>query len=148
MKLNSQTCTTKEQSERLLALGLKKETADCILAENPFYSNEYIMLPLADDGSNLGDAIPSWSLNRLIEILPDEITIPDTGDNDGYEGELEDLILEPTLFKKSVNYSDGYSTIFFEDHDNVYDNIIDCIKWLIEKEQFNKEYLEEQICGN
>lgn len=28
MKFNSQICTTKEQSERLLALGLKKETAD------------------------------------------------------------------------------------------------------------------------
>lgn len=28
MNFNSKTCTTKEQSERLLALGLKKETAD------------------------------------------------------------------------------------------------------------------------
>lgn len=31
MKFESQICTTKEQSERLLALGLKRETADmCI----------------------------------------------------------------------------------------------------------------------
>ena len=31
MKFNSQICTTKEQSERLLALGLKKETVEkCI----------------------------------------------------------------------------------------------------------------------
>ena len=29
MKFNTQVCTTREQSERLLALGLKKETADC-----------------------------------------------------------------------------------------------------------------------
>ena len=29
MKFNSQICTTREQSERLIALGLKKETADC-----------------------------------------------------------------------------------------------------------------------
>ncbi len=29
MKFNSQICTTREQSERLLALGLKRETADC-----------------------------------------------------------------------------------------------------------------------
>ncbi len=28
MKFNSQICTTREQSERLLSLGLKKETAD------------------------------------------------------------------------------------------------------------------------
>lgn len=31
MEFNSQICTTKEQSERLLALGLKKETADCVI---------------------------------------------------------------------------------------------------------------------
>ena len=31
MNFESQICTTKEQSERLLALGLKKETADCFL---------------------------------------------------------------------------------------------------------------------
>ena len=31
MKFNSQICTTKEQSERLIALGLKKETADMCL---------------------------------------------------------------------------------------------------------------------
>jgi hypothetical protein len=31
MKFNSQICTTKEQSERLLALGLKRETADCVI---------------------------------------------------------------------------------------------------------------------
>jgi hypothetical protein len=29
MEFKSQICTTKEQSEKLLALGLKKETADC-----------------------------------------------------------------------------------------------------------------------
>ena len=29
MRFKSQICTTREQSERLLALGLKKETADC-----------------------------------------------------------------------------------------------------------------------
>ena len=30
MVFNSQICTTREQSERLLALGLKKETADMV----------------------------------------------------------------------------------------------------------------------
>ena len=31
MEFTSQVCTTKEQSERLLALGLKKETTDCVI---------------------------------------------------------------------------------------------------------------------
>ena len=30
LKFNSQICTTKEQSQRLLDLGLKPETADCM----------------------------------------------------------------------------------------------------------------------
>ena len=61
----SQICTTKEQSERLLALGLKKETADCVMM---YY-----------DGWHIGEAEhfdfdkdpvkPAWSLHRLIEIL-------------------------------------------------------------------------------
>ena len=65
MKFNSQICTTKEQSERLLALGLKKETADCVIT---YY-----------DGWHIGEAeyfdldkdpvAPAWSLHRLIEIL-------------------------------------------------------------------------------
>ena len=60
----SQICTTKEQSERLLALGLKKETADCVIM---YY-----------DGWHIGEAEhfdfdkdpvePAWSLHRLIQI--------------------------------------------------------------------------------
>lgn len=47
MKLNSQICTTREQSEKLIALGLKKETADCNWKEDivPVYlGNSYDML--------------------------------------------------------------------------------------------------------
>jgi hypothetical protein len=65
MDFTSQICTNKEQSERLLALGLKKETADCVIM---YY-----------DGWHIGEAEhfdfdkdpvdPAWSLNRLLEIL-------------------------------------------------------------------------------
>ena len=66
-KFNSQICTTREQSEKLLALGLKKETADMVWThayystwaatakENPLYFHE------ADE-----DTIPAWSLHRLM----------------------------------------------------------------------------------
>lgn len=69
----SQICTTLEQSERLLALGLKRGTADMC------YQISYLDLggvlkectpslepypPLNNDRF-----IPAWSLNRLIEIL-------------------------------------------------------------------------------
>lgn len=65
MDFTSQICTTKEQSERLLSLGLKRETADCVMT---YY-----------DGWHIGEAEhfdfdkdpvePAWSLHRLIEIL-------------------------------------------------------------------------------
>lgn len=65
MKFNSQICTSRSQSLRLLALGLKKETADCVMM---YY-----------DGWHIGEAEhfdfdkdpvePAWSLHRLIEML-------------------------------------------------------------------------------
>ena len=58
-RFNSQICTTREQSERLLALGLKKEIADMcwmygeVLSCNP---------------PELTVDIPAWSLHRLWEL--------------------------------------------------------------------------------
>ena len=60
---NSQVCTTREQSERLLALGLKKETADCC---DYFYDGEYL-IAFAEDAKYPSD-IPAWSLGRLWEL--------------------------------------------------------------------------------
>ena len=66
-KFNSQICTTIEQSERLIALGLKKETADLlylsIYSSSPCHP-EQTTFELDDEG-----VVPAWSLHRLIEIL-------------------------------------------------------------------------------
>ena len=42
---NSQICTTREQSERLLALGLKKETADMhhYRYKEGYFNKEYLV---------------------------------------------------------------------------------------------------------
>lgn len=80
IKFNSQICTTQEQSQRLLDLGLKPETADCQYAAlvidwkgNPIPSPKWRFY-----GHNKGfivqnfeqmECIPAWSLHRLIEIL-------------------------------------------------------------------------------
>lgn len=60
LKFNSQICTTKEQSQRLLDLRLKPETADMYI----FDDEVYIGKPNIDD-------IPAWSLHRLIELYKD-----------------------------------------------------------------------------
>ena len=120
MEFTSQICTTKEQSERLLALGLKKETADmCIRIDlaNP------IAIPYNEvDEFYYKVVIPAWSLHRLIEMCNNtqaNMTIGIYRDEVTVDGDL------------------------FEVFDNTYDNLISIIEWLISLDNFNKEYLEE-----
>jgi hypothetical protein len=62
----SQICTTKEQSERLLSLGLKKETADMSVSTDLGFP---LTTPYKEvDKFYLTKVIPAWSLHRLIEI--------------------------------------------------------------------------------
>ncbi len=63
MKFNSQICTSRSQSERLLALGLKKETAD--MAYQSIGVSPYKVWENAEVSD---DFFPAWSLDRLIEI--------------------------------------------------------------------------------
>ena len=65
-KFNSQICTTQEQSERLLALGLKKETADCGYYYNELKSCYEPFIKCRDFG--YGD-IPAWSLHRIMSMV-------------------------------------------------------------------------------
>ena len=54
-------CTSREQSERLLALGLKKETADCC-----WYGCNYNHLDNAPPSAEKD--LPAWSLHRLLSL--------------------------------------------------------------------------------
>lgn len=80
----SQICTTEEQSKRLLALGLKAETADMSYFHTVGFEGNDLWLPSLSPYENVVKApnygektkiyikshtIPAWSLNRLIEIL-------------------------------------------------------------------------------
>jgi hypothetical protein len=122
MKFNSQICTSREQSERLLALGLKKETADCYLFE--YDKEKYKVIAeswldlIADEKyySQYKDVcFPAWSLHRLIEIM--DVTFQTSG---------RYVLLEEVFFVRSENF---------------YDNVIDCIEWLIKEGYLPKEYL-------
>ena len=68
-KFNSQICTTKEQSERLLALGLKKETADCYYYtyDGNTYELNKVWEGMWEEKSTR--RIPAWSLHRLMEMV-------------------------------------------------------------------------------
>ena len=130
---NSQICTTKEQSELLLALGLKKETADMFYAAihigtevvgyqlSPIY-NKYNLEIFPDN-------IPAWSLNRLIEMMPLDV-VP--------EGGFDNIF---TLTKNSSGYSVEYDGFSYYYKKNIYDTIIEGIEHLIKEGYFNKKYL-------
>lgn len=65
MNFKSQICTNEEQSQRLMVLGLKKETADMKLS---LYTREPISIDYNDGNSLEEDLYPAWSLHRLMEI--------------------------------------------------------------------------------
>ena len=110
---NSAICTSRSQSERLLALGLKKETADMyyeMVAEGEL---PRIMPHTSEmDYFNLWNSvIPAWSLHRLLEL--------------------------------NLLSCDQHSAFLFNitNIDYVFDYLISHIEWLIEVECFNREYL-------
>ena len=128
-EFNSQVCTSVEQSKRLLAMGLKPETADMChfcstndYIENPYTRmvvEDYIDIPLADNNK---DVIPAWSLHRLIEMCNKAqfgVTISIYNDEVTVDGDL------------------------FEVFDNTYDNLILVIEFLIKGGHFNKEYFKQ-----
>ena len=133
MNFNSQICTSREQSERLLALGLKKETADMYWIK-PF--NEWIAI--VGDGNADEDNIPAWSLHRLIEIMPSSIKIED---NSAYLAMNNNIV---TYLYYYEDYAEMSSCIDFYMGKNIYDNLIYCIKWLINEGRFSNEYLERK----
>ena len=136
---NSAICTSKEQSERLLALGLKKETADMYYAKH--WQTAVVKKHDADVLEK--ENFPAWSLHRLFSLIPKEFeidVIPMYGEN--YKMPIELHIL-PDL---SIVYTDlakeDYKGFYYI---NIYDSLIACIEWQVEQGYFNKEYLNENI---
>lgn len=119
MEFKSQICTTKEQSERLLALGLKKETADCMYVTDGRVSEEYRHYDLVTEcyESRLEGMvhIPAWSLHRLMEIV--------------MKGDKLGCITHNIHQNNVATY---------------YELVISSIEHLIKIDEFNKDYLEEK----
>ena len=134
MNFTSQICTTEEQSERLLALGLKKVTADCVVSsigskDRLIHTKEPIFVTESLNSKRIPNYL-AWSLHRLIEIMPTVIT------HDDYH-----LILG--INATCVYYADDeYAETFKAFEGNLYDCVVKCIEWLIKEGYFNKEYLE------
>lgn len=77
---NSQVCTSREQSERLLALGLNPETADCHWATFALFEDYEVLVPHIG-GQDDEDDIPAWSLHRLLCLYGADYTIKEVYNN-------------------------------------------------------------------
>ena len=129
---NSQICTTREQSERLLALGLKEETADMTIhlksdggwyvTAEPFYEWEDDMntLPSLEEAEQV---LPAWSLGRMIKLMPK------TAKMHTQEG-VARIDIDMYAIEILVN-------------DDPIAEAVSIIEWLIKEGNFSKEYLEE-----
>ena len=132
MKFNSQICTTREQSERLLTLGLKKETADCGIYYSELAGCDRMFAKIETEFD--ADEIPAWSLHRIVAMMPKSI----------YYGNLHcflfiDRIVYIEYRCKLYGASQTIMKQFMKS--NLWENIIDCIEWLIKEGYFNEEYL-------
>ena len=124
-------CTSREQSERLLALGLKKETADMNytrLSRRDSWTL-FIGKPLGYEDIPTEYLLPAWSLHRLIEMMPTII-------------KRHQKVWTLSLNRAGVFYMKQDMVSIVEAlADNLFDNIIGCIEWLIKEGYFPKEYL-------
>ena len=103
MKFNSQICTSREQSERLLALGLKKETADMNytrLSRGDSWTL-FIGKPLGYEDIPTEYLIPAWSLHRLWELANIKHIILDS------EGEIA-VLYDEVIMKIEQFIKEGY----------------------------------------
>lgn len=117
MNFNTRISTSVEQSRILLALGVKKETADMVWIAEMGYdeknhctydAEDYFLRPIDYlEGEEHRENVPAWSLHRLIAMCPDFV------------------IAEQ------------------KNHEKLYEQVIVNIKFAIEEGSFDERYLEE-----
>ena len=132
MKINSQICTSREQGERLLALGLKKETADMTHMWHWEFDGYTLLTVPWEEAHMTTKDIPAWSLHRLIELCSQQI----------YIGKRKYYHTLHLINNEYVAYIDDIGDAYqYHDERDLYNSLIRCIELLIKEGYFNKEYL-------
>lgn len=134
----SQICTDKIQSEHLLVLGLKKETADCALLPLTDKVTSVLIKPSTNDIKN---TIPAWSLGRLLEMLPSPIPISKDLPTFHHYAYLD--LSNVSVHYYWENYDGAERALASFCSDDFFAAVVDATEWLIEEGNFPKEYLEE-----
>lgn len=136
----SQICTSREQSERLLALGLKPETADMLLSKVRVFNNliDFMSPHNWTSEQSISDTwYPAWSPHRLIEMMPKCVRAHSSGDD---SPRLHPYVPKFDYQGVTIENIDEILADFYQ-HTDLFGNIIDCIEWLIKEGYFPKVYL-------
>lgn len=170
----NQICTNKEQSSRLLEAGVRPETADMVILyiDNEcnvagwkdirkddkgqlyydVYGETYILrkeiLPVNNpyyDHSYQNDC-PAWSLSKLIDMMPKSYQ----DDIDGMVYYLSGNFVELMYASDWIKDGEGdntYNCAKSFDKENLMDNVVDAIEWLIKRGHLNNKFLTDK-CGD
>ena len=172
--MENQICTNKEQSSRLLEAGVRPETADMVILyiDNEcnvagwkdirkddkgqlyydVYGETYILrkeiLPVDNpyyDHSYQNDC-PAWSLSKLIDMMPKSYQ----DDIDGMVYYLSGNFVELMYASDWIKDGEGdntYNCAKSFDKENLMDNVVDAIEWLIKRGHLNNKFLTDK-CGD
>ena len=157
LEFTSQICTTREQSQRLLDMGLKPETADMVyhftgssieaiqweLQTKPptlrggFWTKKRIegLARRGESGEEVfdklwGKDIPAWSLSRLLELLPNKIKV------------AEHEFIFALMHEYDGSWCASYCGAKFFIKGTIFEACTSMIEWLIKNDYFNKDYLQ------
>lgn len=170
----NQICTNKEQSSRLLEAGVRPETADMVLLyvddesniapwedirkdeKGKFFYNVYgetytltETILLRDSqyyDRSYQDDCPAWSLSKLIDMMPKSYQ----DDIDGMVYYLSGNFVELMYASDWIEDGEGdntYNCAKSFDKENLMDNVVDAIEWLIREGHLNKKFLTDK-CGD
>lgn len=136
MKFNTQICTSRDQSERLLKLGLKRETADM---HHYRWSEGYWDIQACPPRGDSSSFIPAWSLHRLIEMLPGLIYPKE--ELPSFSGYAYLNLTPIVVWYNYIDYDMEDRTLISWRGNGLFSAVVNCIEWLIKEGYFNKEYL-------
>lgn len=127
----AQICTTKEQSNKLIELGISTYTADMTLQE--YIDPETEDKEVAEIAGYGMDRVASWSLGALVKLMPDTIILDDRS------------CCGLSILNKGVYYRrlTGLDIIQGYEYDNIFKNCVRMIAWLV-----NHGYIQSNLNKN
>ena len=120
----SNLCTSRNQSETLMGLGIDVQTSDMCYMSYKVLATGYLRT-IDVLGDNV-DLFPAWSLSALVDLMPERITI---GDKDHYEYYYLGLKKKAVVYTGPITWDGQKSKMFARD--NLIDAAFEMICWLL-----------------